>query len=87
MCAQFIATIKTPIALSVESLLRQKQKFCLTVTCLEKNESVGRDLFIFFFFFGFCFLFFLTQITEVHILAVIMLHQHQFCDYKGKRGL
>ena len=28
-----------------------------------------------------------TQTTEMHILAVIMLHQHTFCVYKGKRKL
>ena len=48
-----------------------------TVTCLEKNGSVGRD---FFFFFA-------TQTTEMLILAVIMLHQHKYCVYKGKRKL
>ena len=47
---------------------------CLTVTCLETNGSVGRD-------------FLSTQTTEMHILTVIMLHQHKFCVYKGKRKL
>ena len=28
-----------------------------------------------------------TQTTEMHILAVIMLHQNKFCVYKGKRKL
>ena len=27
----------------------------------------------------------LTQTTEMYILAVIMLHQHKFCVYKGKK--
>ena len=31
--------------------------------------------------------FFSTQTTEMHILAVIMLHQHKLCVYKGKRKL
>ena len=56
-----------------------------TVTCLEKNGSVGWDFF--FFFLLFFFFFFTTQTTEMHILAVIMLHQHKFCVYKGKRKL
>ena len=30
---------------------------------------------------------FSTQTTEMHILAVIMLHQHKFCVYNGKRKL
>ena len=30
---------------------------------------------------------FTTQTTEMHIFAVIMLHQHTFCVYKGKRNL
>ena len=30
---------------------------------------------------------FLIQRTEMHILPVIMLHQHKFCVYKGKRKL
>ena len=34
-----------------------------------------------------CFLFFSTQTNEMHILAVIMLHRHKFCVYKGKRKL
>ena len=33
------------------------------------------------------FIFFTTQTTEMHIVAVIMLHQHKFCVYKGKRKL
>ena len=28
-----------------------------------------------------------NQTTEMHILAVIMLHQHRFCVYKEKRKL
>ena len=51
-----------------------------TVTCLEKNGSVGRD---FLFFLFFC----TTPTTEMHILAVIMLLQHKFCAYTGKRKL
>ena len=51
-----------------------KNKVVFTVTCLVKNGSVGRD-------------FFSTQTAEMHILAVIMLHQHKFCVYKGKRKL
>ena len=47
-----------------------------------KNGSVDRDFFFFFFFF-----FFSSQTTEMHILAVIMLHQHKFGVYKGKRKL
>ena len=31
--------------------------------------------------------FFSTQTTDMHILAIIMLHQHKFCVYKGKRKL
>ena len=46
-----------------------------TVVYLEKRW-VGRLLF-----------FFSTQTTEMHILAFIMLHQHKFCVYKGKRKL
>ena len=42
------------------------------------------------FFCIFCFylpVFFSIQTIEMHILAVIMLHQHKFCVYKGKRKL
>ena len=45
----------------------------------KKNGSVGRIFLIYIFS---------TQTTEMHILvAVFMLHQHKFCDYKGKRKL
>ena len=57
-------------------ILDQKKKVLFTVTCLEKNGSVGRDFF-----------FIATQTTEMHILAVIMLYQHKFCVYKRKRKL
>ena len=67
----------------------------------KKNGSVGRDFFFFFFFFFFNiiidlpfffffllrFIYFATQTTEMHILAVMMLHQHKFGVYKGKRKL
>ena len=36
---------------------------------------------------GFFVVFFSTQTTEMHILVVIMLHQHKFCVYNGKRKL
>ena len=40
----------------------------------EKNGLVGRD-------------FLLLLFSEMHILAVIMLHLHKVCVYKGKRKL
>ena len=47
----------------------------------KKDGLVGRDFFFFFFFFS-------TQTTEMHILGVIMFHQHKFCVYiKEKRKL
>ena len=50
-------------------------------SCVYCNMSgkicVGRSVFYFIFF--------STQTTEMHILAVIMLHQHKFCVYNGKR--
>ena len=48
------------------------------VTCLKKNGSVGRDFIIIII------ISFSTQTTEMHKLAVIMLHQHKFCVYKRK---
>ena len=72
-------TIKNIIYVEAKA---KKKKVVFTVTCLEKNGSVGRDFFFFFFFF-----FFATQTAEMHLLAVIMLHQHKFCVYKGKRKL
>ena len=54
------------------------KKVVFTVTCLEKIGSADRDFYSFFFS---------TQTTEMHILAVIVLHQHKFCVYKGKRKL
>ena len=45
------------------------------------GKKRGRLVGIFFFFF------FSTQTTEMHILAVIMFHQHKVCVYKGKRKL
>ena len=53
---------------------KAKKEVVFTVTCLEKNVSVGRD----FFFFS-------TQTTEMHILAIIMRRQHTFSVYKEKR--
>ena len=40
---------------------------------------VGRSGFFFFFFF--------QPKQQIHILAVIMLRQHTFCVFKGKRKL
>ena len=59
----------------------KKEKVVFTVTCLEKNGSVGQHFFFFFIFF-----FFATQTNEMHILAVIMLHQHKFGVYKEKKN-
>ena len=59
-------------------MVKQKKKVVFTETCLEKNGSVGRDFFFFFF---------VTQIAEMHLLAVIMLHQHKFVFIKEKRKL
>ena len=53
----------------------KKKKVVFTVTCLEKNW-VGRSGYIYS-----------IQTTEMHIFAVIMLHQHKFYVYKGKRKL
>ena len=53
-------------------------KSLLSVYCniTGTNGSVGR-VFIYLFIYLFFFFFFL------HILAVILLHQHKFCIYKG----
>ena len=84
------------LSVSAQSVIMPKKKVVFTVTCRGKNRSVGRHLFLLFFFFVFfvffffccCCCFFATQITEMHILAIILLlHQHKFCVYKGKRKL
>ena len=54
-----------------DSVLDQK-KVVFTVTCLGKNGLVVRDFLSLLF-------------SEMHILAVIMVHQHKVCVYKGKR--
>ena len=51
------------------------KKKCVYCNMCGKNRSVGLDFF------------FSTQATETHILAIIMLHQHTFCVYKGKGKL
>ena len=51
---------------------KKKKKSCVYYHMSGKNGSVGRDLLL---------LLFLTQTTEMHILAVIMLHQHAFFVY------
>ena len=51
------------------------KKVVFTVTCLGKNGLVGRDFFVSLLF------------SEMHILDVIMVHQHKVCVYKGKRKL
>ena len=43
-------------------------------TMPDKNASVGRNL-----------LFFYSTRTKMHILAVMLLHQHRFCVYKRKK--
>ena len=59
-----------------DSVLDQKE-VVFTVTCLGKNGLVGRDIFLSL----------LLLFSEIHILAVIMVHQHKVCVYKGKRRL
>ena len=67
------------IALQVlyNSVLDTK-KCCVYCNMSGKNGSVGRDFLLLLLFF-----------SEMHkvILAVIMLHQHKVCVYKGKRKL
>ena len=48
-----------------------------------RNELVGGGFFFFFFFFFFWGGGWFGN-TTTEILAVIMLHQHKFCVYKGK---
>ena len=40
-----------------------------------------------FRYFGAFWYLYAPQTTDMHILAIIMLHQHKFCVYKGKRKL
>ena len=54
------------------SINRAKEKMCVYCNMSGNNESV---------------VIFSTQTTEMNILAVIILHEHQFCVYKGKRKL
>ena len=58
------------------------EKSCVYCNISGKNGSVGRD-----FLKIYLFIFFSTQTAEMHVLAVIMLHQHKFCVYKGNRKL
>ena len=56
---------------------KKKKKVVFTVTYLGKNGLVGRDFFLSV----------LLLFSEMHILAVIMVHQHKICVYKGIRKL
>ena len=51
------------------------QKCCVYCNMSGKNGLVGREFLLLLLF------------SEVHILAVIILHQHKVCVYKGKRKL
>ena len=48
------------------------KKCCVYCNMSGKNGFVGRDFLLF---------------SEMHILVVIMLHQHEVCVYKRKRKL
>ena len=50
-------------------------KCCVYCNMSGKNGLVGREFLLLLLF------------SEMHILAVIMLHQHKVCVYKGKRKL
>ena len=56
-----------------DSVLDPK-KCCVYCNMSGKNVLVGRD-------------FLLSLFSEMHILSVIMLHQHKVCVYTGKRKL
>ena len=57
-----------------DSVLDPK-KCCVYCNMSGKNGLVGRDFLLLLLF------------SEMHILAVIMLHQHKVCVYKGKKKL
>ena len=56
---------------------QKKKKSCVYCNMSGKNGPVSRD----YYYYS------QPKTTEMHILAVIMLHQHKFCAYKGKRKL